>query len=254
VYVNDPSQESDVLRRLLADAEIEKARLRNQLTSLAPGRADSPSARPAAGDVTPLRPGLRQVKREQMRRQIEAVALELFDRKGLDATTVEEIAAAVNISPRTFFRYFASKEDVLRVTSDEVQRDLLAAVTRLYDGTADSLLGALVTFSEGLDQRRADLLRAVRLLGQPSLYPGRLKHSRQLDNALAVVLAHHAGRPEPAAADRALAALAASAMSISMRIWLESGASEPFRDVFAATLGTLSTLGRAAGPLGSEST
>jgi AcrR family transcriptional regulator len=256
VYVNDPSQESDVLRRLLADAEIEKARLRNQLTSLAPGRADSPSARPAAGaaDVTPLRPGLRQVKREQMRRQIEAVALELFDRKGLDATTVEEIAAAVNISPRTFFRYFASKEDVLRVTSDEVQGDLLAAVTRLYDGTADSLLGALVTFSEGLDQRRADLLRAVRLLGQPSLYPGRLKHSRQLDNALAVVLAHHAGRPEPAAADRALAALAASAMSISMRIWLESGASEPFRDVFVATLGTLSTLGRAAGPLGSEST
>ncbi len=122
-------------------------------------------------------------------------------------------------------------------------------MTRLYDGTASSLLGALVTFSEGLDQRRADLLRAVRLLGQPSLYPGRLKHSRQLDTALATVVSGHAGRAEPTPADRALAALAASAMSISMRIWLESGASEPFRDVFVATLGPLGTLGQAAGAL-----
>jgi AcrR family transcriptional regulator len=258
---NDPSRENDilyendVLKRLLADAEIEKAWLREQVASLArrldeqaPAKLDAPSARRSAGakEVTPLRPGLRQLKREQVRRQIEAVALDLFDRKGIDSTTVEEIAAAVNVSPRTFFRYFASKEDILLVTMDEVQGEILAAASG-YDGSVGSLLSALVAFSEGLDQRRAELLRTVRLLGQPTLYSSRLRHSRQLDDSLAAVVAHHEGRAEPTAADRALAALAASAMSISMRIWLESGAKGPFRDVFVSTLGVLSTLGHAAG-------
>jgi AcrR family transcriptional regulator len=252
---NDIQYENDVLKRLLADAEIEKAWLREQVTSLtrrpqtpAPARLDAPSSRRPAGaeEVTPLRPGLRQLKRQQVRQQIEAVALGLFDRKGIDSTTVEEIAAAVNISSRTFFRYFASKEDILLVVSDEVQGEILAAASG-YDGSPGSLLSALLTFSEGLDRRRTELLRMVRLLGQPSLYPGRLLHSRQMEDSLAVIVAHHEGRSEPAAADRALAALAASAMSISMRIWLESGADEPFRDVFVSTLGVLSTLGHAAG-------
>jgi AcrR family transcriptional regulator len=264
---NDLSHENDTLKRLLADAEIEKASLREQITSLAPrperrspvgldtpdslrttGQRSTPSSRRSAGaeEVTPLR-RLRQRKRERLHQQIEAVALDLFDRKGFDSTTVEEIAAAVDISPRTFFRYFASKEDVLLVTMDEVQSEILEAASGRYDGSAGSLLSALVTFSEGLDQRRSELLRVVRLLGQPSLYPSRLRHSRQLDDALSAVVAHHEDRSEPAAADRALAALAASAMSISMRIWLESGANGPFREVFVSTLGVLSALGGAAG-------
>jgi AcrR family transcriptional regulator len=57
--------------------------------------------------------GLRQRTRDLVRQQIADVALVMFDEQGFDETTVDQIVAAVGISPRSFFRYFASKEDVV---------------------------------------------------------------------------------------------------------------------------------------------
>ncbi|WP_432510739.1 TetR/AcrR family transcriptional regulator [Kineococcus sp. SYSU DK001] len=56
-------------------------------------------------------PDLRERRRLATQAEIEHVALELFARNGSERTTVDDIATAAGVSPRTFFRYFATKED-----------------------------------------------------------------------------------------------------------------------------------------------
>jgi len=76
------------------------------------------------------RTGLRAVTREAIRSQVALRAVELLDEQGFDNTTVEDLAAAVGISPRSFFRYFPTKEDVvignLMPMGRLVEKELLA--------------------------------------------------------------------------------------------------------------------------------
>jgi AcrR family transcriptional regulator len=58
-------------------------------------------------------PGLRERKKAKTRAAIKQEAFRLFRAKGYEATTVEQIAAAAEISTTTFFRYFAAKEDLV---------------------------------------------------------------------------------------------------------------------------------------------
>lgn len=57
--------------------------------------------------------GLRERKKLKTRESIQRTALRLFEKQGYEETTIEEIAAAAEISPSTFFNYFPTKEDVV---------------------------------------------------------------------------------------------------------------------------------------------
>lgn len=76
-------------------------------------------------------PGLRERRRRQTEEEIAEAALELFERRGVTGCTVDDIAEAAQVSPRTFFRYFATKERAALVAHRDVEDTFQRVVTGL---------------------------------------------------------------------------------------------------------------------------
>src|SRR6266849_632609 len=72
-------------------------------------------------DSQPMR--LRERKKRLVQATIEETALRLFQQQGYEHTSIQDIANAVLMSSRTFFRYFASKEDVLLEPMHAIQSE-----------------------------------------------------------------------------------------------------------------------------------
>lgn len=95
-------------------------------------------------------PSLRERKKRRTREVLIDAAQELFCANGFEATTVDRIAEAVDVSPRTFFRYFTSKEDVALALADD---QITAMLERFAAQPAD------VPVLTGMRQAAVELVR-----------------------------------------------------------------------------------------------
>jgi len=170
----------------------------------------------------------RDRKKAATRQEIMTAALRLFGRKGFENTTVEEIAAAAEVAPRTFFRYFPTKVDVL--FADHHER-----VALLRDTLANRPRGQSVPEAV----RQAALAGAERVVAEPSLFltrsrlvdsvPAARAHGRRLDADYEDVIAEAvaAGRDGDQRADveaRTIGRAAWSAVGAARDAWLASDA------------------------------
>src|SRR6201988_376961 len=96
---------------------------------------------------------LRERKRLRTRQALIDAAAKLFEQRGYDGTTIADIAAAADISTRTFFSYFASKEDVLFPDADARVNAALTAIDERRPGEqpTEILLRALGALGEAGD-------------------------------------------------------------------------------------------------------
>ena len=110
--------------------------------------------------------GLRERRRRRTQDAIIDTALALFEQRGYDAVAVEEIAAAADVSPRTFYRYFPAKEDVL-VIDPAVDSAVREALAHRHPGENDvdfvtrSMTAALTARGPDRARRGYELIKAT---------------------------------------------------------------------------------------------
>jgi AcrR family transcriptional regulator len=171
--------------------------------------------------VTELREGRRERRRTGTRRALEDAALRRFAQDGYDATSVDSIAAAAGVSSRTFFRYFATKDEVLDMGRDTREEEVRAAVlAAVGDGPALVRCGVLA-LAAGLagDRERVGLRR--RAVATSPVLRGRLLDTLvSWERTLSTALAER-GVPD---ADL-LAAVGVAVFRVAVTRWLDEDGS-----------------------------
>jgi len=171
--------------------------------------------------------GLRERKKQATRHQLVDAAFKLFSKRGFDDVSAAEIAAAVGVSERTFFRYFAAKEDVLFPDAGEKLRhvqQLLAALPPELS-LVDGVRRALVAMSDEYEGSKEITLQRARLVaGTPSLRVHILQREQEWVEEFAKAIGARMNldetndlRPELAAA------MIVTAFRVVFGRWLRSG-------------------------------
>ncbi|HKA85252.1 MAG TPA: TetR family transcriptional regulator [Acidimicrobiales bacterium] len=169
---------------------------------------------------------LRERKKARTREAIIDAALNLFERNGYDNTTIEDIAAAAEVSPRTFFRYFESKLDLIMTRTDSHADDFGPLLADRPAG--ESLLDALreVLLSQ-LDAQLDDplVLREFQvMLSTPSLRTMAREHFYEEEAGLVSGVAAHLGLDEDDLASHVIGAMIAGALWATVNRWVAEGA------------------------------
>ncbi|NLU76054.1 TetR family transcriptional regulator [Streptomyces sp. HNM0575] len=178
--------------------------------------------KPNGGGSEPPAESLRERKKAQTRRSIQEHALRLFLDQGYESTTVEDIAAAADVSHMTFFRYFPTKESV--VESDDYD----PLITRLIEERPleeDPLTALQQALAQGLagiyEADKQALLVRTRLIRNAPALRARLWQNQYATEQL-FRDALMARRPDDDSLRvRVLAAASLAALTTALTVWAD---------------------------------
>lgn len=186
------------------------------------------------------KPSLREKHATETRQRIVDVATALFLAQGFDATTIDEIAARADVSPRTYFRYFPTKEALL---FHDFEQRLAGIRDRIEAHSADDTPLAVLTtvlceMVDDLQTTPEQQALMVRLLAErPSVRSyQRSTVAEHAEREIIDALARKFDRSRTDLELRATVALVASCMDVALRDWVEGDLTHGFTTHFRATL------------------
>jgi AcrR family transcriptional regulator len=195
--------------------------------------------------------GLRERKKQRTRDALARAALELFTTQGFERTTVDEIAEAVDVSQRTFFRYFASKEEAAFTVQDLVQSHFLRLLRSRPPGESpvEAMRNAVLTGWETIGDAVHEIvsldlhMRSYLMIeSTPSLLAVHLRRSMEVGAEAAAIIAEREGL-DPETDPRPWVAVAAfdGVMRVAAWRWAreENPSPERIRELTASHLDRL---------------
>jgi AcrR family transcriptional regulator len=178
--------------------------------------------------------GLRERKKARTRASLRDHALRLFREQGYQATTVEQIAAAAEVSPSTFFRYFPTKEDL--ILQDDLDVRMLEAFSRQPAGLAPvaairaATKEALTSFGYADMEQIRETIRLTMTV--PEIRVRAMDEFARTIEVIAGAIGKRVGRSPDDLAVRTLAgAVVGVIMSVTVP-WQERLAEEPAEEMF----------------------
>ncbi|PDS80528.1 TetR family transcriptional regulator [Rhizobium sp. L43] len=187
--------------------------------------------------------GRRERKRRQTRERIEQAAMTLFLQRGFEATTIEDITEAADVSKRSFFDYFPSKEEVVFAWQDSFADRLMAEIAaRPADESSVAAVEAALTATviASVDERGLALAELIH--DTPALRArDQLKYAR-LEQKLAEALLLRKGNDPERARMRVLAAVVIGALRVGSELWQQRPPGASLQDFAHEILAELWTI------------
>lgn len=192
---------------------------------------------PAEDGVTDVRGGLRERKRAQTSHAIHRAAAELVLERGFDATTIDAISERADVSTRTFFNYFPSKEDAV-LGIDEMAVSAELDKVRPYDGDLLIAVFDLIydVFAAGTGGNQDSGMKRKVLLAHPQLMTRRMVRIAELEDRLSEIISGWLAEDERFASDsdaerrdeaHLLLGICLATVRVSVRRWAGHGDAGP---------------------------
>ncbi|SDM40191.1 TetR/AcrR family transcriptional regulator [Allokutzneria albata] len=190
--------------------------------------------------------GLRARKKLETHRALAKAALRLAAERGLDNVTAEDISAAAGVSPRTFFNYFASKEDAILVAYPESEQGAENLIRRFLDAPAElSPLEALMEMMAEdmgvLDDNREEWLSRFAIVDENPALTARIV-SGQLSGEQKMIdaIAERTGLDSTEDLYPALLfATFGAAVKAATKLWARNGGRQPVAELIRAAVDSL---------------